>query len=132
MENMVPETLHDIIRWSVQSTGDFVIDVDIASTPSEGESVSKRYRLPIGDLRKNLRREHSAVLICQSLDMRSTQEKRAEKRVLFYDKEKLERFWTEKIFCNPWVDAHGNLRFLNGATFPASWIVRIATYLEDS
>jgi len=50
---------------------------------------------------------------------------------LLHNKEKLERFWTEKIFCNPWIDAHGELCFLNGASFPASWIVKMGIPVED-
>jgi hypothetical protein len=132
MEGLVPDTVYDIMGWSVWSIGDFVIDVDIASTPSDGETVLKRYRLPIGDLQENLRNKHLEVLLCQSLDRRSTNEIRDEKRVLLDDKMKLERFWTEKIFCNPWIDTCGNLRSLNGATFPASWIVRRGTIVEES
>ena len=132
MEGLVPDTVYDIMGWSVWSIGDFVIDVDIASTPSDGETVLKRYRLPIGDLQENLRNKHLEVLLCQSLDRRSTNKIRDEKRVLLDDKMKLERFWTEKIFCNPWIDTCGDLRFLNGVTFPASWIARRGTIVEES
>jgi|GEM_PF-2435314 len=132
MEGLVPETVHDIMGWSIQSIGDFVIDVDITSTSSDGKAVSNRYRLPIGDMRKRLRNEHRAVLLCQSMDIRSTDETRDEKRLLLSDKEKLERFWTEKIFCNPLIDTQGDLCFLNGAAFPASWIARMGTIVEES
>jgi hypothetical protein len=131
METLVPKTVYEIVGWEVQSTKNFVMDVHIIFMEVDSPPTQKCYRLSIGELREDLRNVHGAVLICQSLDIGSTAGKRREKQMLLHDKENLERFWTGKIFCNPWINIHGNLEFLNGAIFSPSWIVKMGTPIKD-
>jgi len=131
MEHVVPDIVYDIIRWKLRSIKGFVIDVEIVSTASDNLSIQKTYRLPIEELTERLSKDDVALLMCQSMDIRKSEEERKSKKISFQDKEKLERFWNEKIFCNPWINSYGDLEFLNGAIFPASWIIRVGTIVDN-
>lgn len=131
MEKLVPQTVYDIEGWEVHSIEELEIDVDITSIATGKQAIQKRYRLSIGQARKRLGNEDASILIFQSLDKRRSEVERDAKMDLVYDREKVDRFWTEKILNHPWINAYGHLEFLNGAIFAPSWIVRMGTLVTD-
>lgn len=131
MEKLIPQTVYGIEGWEIHSNDELEIDVDIATIITGKPSTRERYRLSIARARKRLGNEDTSILIFQSLDKRRSEEEREEKMDLVYDRDKVDRLWTEKILNNPWINVYGHLEFLNGATFAPSWIVKMGTLVTD-
>lgn len=130
MNNRVHKTEYNIVNWEIVSPEDFVIEVEIETITANKPTTQNRYRLAVGVLRESLKGKHIGKLLCEYMDIRSSKEEKVVKQSLMDQKDAVERFWTERIFCNPWIDAGGDMRFLNGACFSASWIVQVGKLVD--
>ncbi len=123
------ETIHRIRDWRIPEPGLMVMDVRVV-TRSGSLLEDGWYRLDFRDLLRQCESRKAAVHIVEALGTDLTAEMRSTNEHRHFLPQFRNRYWTVKIFSNPWIDRYGNLTFLNGFSLIPFWAARLGTIID--